>query len=1088
MAIHDKYFPGTTVSRYLSPDERSWDEAVYQSGKGVLDSELNLSQEVGQTLRGLLLDRTVPSGWVRGPIPFNSLDDYAFPAPVDLLFVADAFYLRTRTALVAGMPIVVEYTNTTAPSTNIVQLDAAPVFGGAPPDVKRTDFVFLEVFRALIAPSPRATATVTVDDFSLMVPGNTITINGNALTAVAGVPGVDQFQIGGTNIITAGNIRDAINNLANSFSTICSAALDVTTAEQVNLRASDAFAGAAGNAITLAEVSAGLSVSGAFFAGGADSGNKPSQTKIYRRGNVLSPLGVALDDDIEDATVGAETTQRVQIQYRIRATGQTEAVNFKTQDGFSNPLVLAQGTQGAPVATYPFVPADSTTVSANSSAVAYGASDSGLWIAGDGSQAAATALGTVDGYVYAIPISFVFRRNDAYDGGAGAGFDPLNNTNGALPTTQPGFVNPVIGAIPAGLSDRPDGKFCDALTVQDILDLRRQVSPGGIDLQAELTRQMALLLDGSNRGWAVDAADKQTLGAGSGDVSNQFLVCNEIGRSTASGGINPGSGDTTRGTNIADLDHIRRRFADQPVVERLTLAILPTDTVLAQPGKYVIQANPGYTTWAEDDAIIIDFDSLNATGLGSWDDSTKTVLGGVVSNYWPPGTKVTNVLRVVHDDGSYAGPAVDQNVAVDWVWGIGTPLIQIMLGSNNQQADGGVVAAAYDLVPISGSLDVGSPRRIFVELEVTYPAGSGATDTVQDTLTPDSTVYPIGPVLEDDVTQRPLDFSSLLPVSLREQRREIAAEYVANDGAGAVITDTVVAGSAISMVLPRRVYGSPSTIPVVTDTVDGLTRTIDATATYYGSSAREIVLDGAGPNGPLSGAQTLTQVDYFAQDPLPNYGAAGYQIAVYYRTNAPQTIGSQAGVPSIPDPLTVAPLAMSHSLWTGSVSVGSVDQAYPYPSFSDQIAVNGDVGFGDFGGEWFLTATANLAVGDFNADVGLLNLHQMVQVDPGTNLTFSSADKDVEFRTAFKISDPSVYRPTAMTQPLSGVGTHKVFLPFLARATSDSFLFRTGEVLMVVLSRYAVLDSDNSVRFTDSGNTTCAAIYRTQGLLLLAGE
>ena len=47
MTIKDKYFPGTTVSRYLSPSEASWDSNVYQSGKPVLDSELNLEQEVG---------------------------------------------------------------------------------------------------------------------------------------------------------------------------------------------------------------------------------------------------------------------------------------------------------------------------------------------------------------------------------------------------------------------------------------------------------------------------------------------------------------------------------------------------------------------------------------------------------------------------------------------------------------------------------------------------------------------------------------------------------------------------------------------------------------------------------------------------------------------------------------------------------------------------------------------------------------------------------------------------------------------------------------------------------------------------------
>ena len=53
---------------------------------------------------------------------------------------------------------------------------------------------------------------------------------------------------------------------------------------------------------------------------------------------------------------------------------------------------------------------------------------------------------------------------------------------------------------------------------------------------------------------------------------------------------------------------------------------------------------------------------------------------------------------------------------------------------------------------------------------------------------------------------------------------------------------------------------------------------------------------------------------------------------------------------------------------------------------------------------------------------------------------------------------------------------------------ADNVYFRKDEVLLVVVSRFAALDGDNVVRFTDSGNETCAAVYRTSGLLLLASE
>jgi hypothetical protein len=1090
----NRYFPGSTVSRYLPTEGRSWDDAVYQSGKPVLDSELNLSQEVKAAFEGILLNKTSPSGWVRTSGSYAS--GFTFPNPGDPAFSLNAFYMAKQTALVAGIPLVVECANTSTLGQNLIQLSAAPVYGGAPPDVKRTDFVFLEVFRALVSPSPHATATVTVN--LLPTAGDTLVVNGVVLTAVAGAPGVDQFTIAGTTSATAQNIATALNLGTNSFTAICTAQVDVTVPNQVNLRAVPA--GTAGNAYTLSFVEAvagTFAISGPLFAGGVDTPNKPTQSTIYRNGCVQAPAPVNYADDLEDPIVGAETTKRVQVQYRLRATGQAEAVNFKTENGFSNPNVLAQGTGLAPVAGYPFVPADGVTVSGSTSAAAYGLVDAGLWVAGDGSSAAATALGTVDGFAYAIPVAFVFRRNDAYNGGAGAGFSPLNNTNGALPVTHGVFANPEVGAVPANASDRPDGLFHDAIVQGDVLDLRKQVSVGSVDLSEELGRQMQALLDGNFATWALDAADKNVLGAGSGDVSTVFLVCNEVGRSAAEGGVAPSSGSTTRGDSIANFDHIRRRFADQSVVERVVLPVLPTDTAASEPGKFVTQANLGFLGWAEDDAITLDFGALNATGTGEWSDATKTYTGGVgggtVAGFWPPGTVVTDVLRVVHDDGNY-NAAVSRDVQFKTVTGLGTAVLSLVLDSNNTQVTGGTPTPPHRVVGGGGGADDGSQRRIFIEVEVTYPVGSGTTDTVNQEVTPDPTVYASGPLIEDDPTQRPADFVTLPAPTFMREKREVALEYVAGTG-GVVVTDTVVSDNNSSLTLPRRVFGSAGTVGAltVTDTVAVQAHNVNLLTTPFGESSRVLQLVTAGPGPadlPLSGAgQTLCTVDYNPQDPLPNYGAVGYQLAVYFRTNAPQTVGSQAGVPSLPASTTLVPLAMSRSLWTGTVGVGSVDFAFPYATPSDQVAVSGNVSVPDFPGEWVLSATADLSVSDFSAGTGLLSLHQIVQVDGNSQFTFTNRDKDTEFRAHYKVADPNSYRPTAMAQPLSGQAVHKAWFPFLAYATTDTVLWRKGEVLLVVVSRFFKFDADNAVRFDGTlSDTTCAAIYRTRGLLLLASQ
>jgi len=1097
MAIHDKYFPGTAVSRYLPPGARSYSEALYQSGKPVLDSELNLSQELSEEIRSLIEDRTVTSGFLRGPLPTDPLLEFTDGSAPNQLGMAK------RTALVANMPVVVSCTNTTTLSENTVQFSDAPLFGGAPPDVKRTDFVFLEVWRCVVSASPRATATTTVVTNADVADGDQILINGVLLTARAAGPVVDEFLIGASESLTAANIASAINDPGNSFAGICTAAADVSTPAQVNLRAADPFAGAAGNAIALnlgaSAVPGSVTINGGIvltsFGGGVDTPNKPSQTTIYRNGNVDAPAAVNLPDQIEDPVVGAESTRRVQVQYRIRVTGSPEAVNFKQENGFDNPNVLAQGTQVSPVATYPFVPADGTTVSASSSASAYQTVDPGLWVAGDGTLAAANALGTVDGYVYAIPVCFVFRRNNAYNGGAGGGFDPLNNTNGGLPSTHPGFVNPQIGTIPAGDSDRPDNRFYDMLLRADVLDLRRQVVPGGLGLKEELERQMTALLDGTLQTWAIDAADKQVLGAGSGDVGTRFLVCNEVGRDAGAGGIGPTSGDTSRGNTIANFDHIRRRFADWPVVERRIFPILPTDNQVDQPGKWVDQANPTWLTWNEGDVINIDLDSLDATGTGNWQDnpSGAPLPTGAVSNLWPPGTKITDVLRITHDDGHYT-TAISKVVQLDAVTGIGTNHVQFRLALNQRQANGGLLATPdYDLVSSNLSGDSGSPRRIWVELEITYPVGSGTTDTVDETLSPSPTVYSYGTAIENQSSQRPSDWETLPAPQYRTSFREVDLEYIANNiaapGTGATITDTVVSDGPLDIRLPRRIHGNKTTTGTATDQQTTFPRAIDSATTEYGSSSRLVKLQGA---QPLSGAgQTQVAVSYYAQDPIPNSGAVGYQLSCYFRSNAPQTVGVQAGAPvtwPLPNPVSLTPLVMSRDLWTANAGAGSVDMGFPYARPMDQIAVNGSIPLSEFPAEWALEATSHISVGDFDADTGLLNLHQVVAADPNADATFSDLGVDPEFRASYKVSDNTAYRPTAMAQPLSGPVNHKVWFPFLARANADGVLWRAGEVLLVVVSRYGNLDSDNTIRFTDTDNKTCAAIYRTRGLFILASE
>jgi hypothetical protein len=107
----------------------------------------------------------------------------------------------------------------------------------------------------------------------------------------------------------------------------------------------------------------------------------------------------------------------------------------------------------------------------------------------------------------------------------------------------------------------------------------------------------------------------------------------------------------------------------------------------------------------------------------------------------------------------------------------------------------------------------------------------------------------------------------------------------------------------------------------------------------------------------------------------------------------------------------------------------------------------------------------------------------------GDTLSGRGPDKDPEFRAYYDLANPGGYKPTAMAQPLFGPTRHKVFQPMIVRTTQDTLLFRKGELLLMVLSRFAELDPDNKITFSDlPAIRTAAALYRTRNLLLTVGD
>lgn len=188
--------------------------------------------------------------------------------------------------------------------------------------------------------------------------------------------------------------------------------------------------------------------------------HKSPSGQVFVHGNAkASDIPRNLADDLTDPTYLQPTQARVQIQYRYRVV------------------------PGVSYDTYPELP---DQIEANTSAYWSGSGvdgvgstyiygrvdgDSGLWRAGLGDSTSAGVLGTVDGYIYAIPLCAVFRRNST-------SFDKASNVNGGA----------LIAAV---TSDRPDGLFSDQIVAGDAVDLRKAVAT---DFQEALSRNFSYLM------------------------------------------------------------------------------------------------------------------------------------------------------------------------------------------------------------------------------------------------------------------------------------------------------------------------------------------------------------------------------------------------------------------------------------------------------------------------------------------------------------------------------------------------------------------------------------------------------------------
>ena len=372
--------------------------------------------------------------------------------------------------------------------------------------------------------------------------------------------------------------------------------------------------------------------------------------RIWRNGNVkIDPVDDAMlnyDDDILDTAVGSESTKRVQLQYRLRVINYIDV--FAYPYGINDPTVVANSVPSA--AMFPDGVA-TTFVYANQS----GNGDSGLWVAGDGNPT--NDLNTVDGYMYAIPLMAVTRRNQSP-------FDRNTNHNGAVDYAT-------------GTSDRPDGLFYDIIDARDILDLRNGVQPTGWNYAEVLTKNFNYLLDNQIR------TDWMTTAVGGGYSGHTVFTADEIG-------VLPGdgvdTGDTPGANFIGEFDSVRRFFSDRSMVEVVTVA-LPcpaadwTDAVaLGAPATLNPTALPVYPfaayNWASrNPASVLFLDVVGARWVGEAADATRRTIDATPYIQTVKNLGVAPLVAVDILFGSVPADVIDQRLMVDllisWPSGLG---------------------------------------------------------------------------------------------------------------------------------------------------------------------------------------------------------------------------------------------------------------------------------------------------------------------------------------------------------------------------------------------------------------------------------
>jgi len=512
---------------------------------------------------------------------------------------------------------------------------------------------------------------------------------------------------------------------------------------------------------------------------------------------------------------------------------------------------------------------------------------------------------------------------------------------------------------------------------------------------------------------------------GGGMNGHTIIQADEIGVSNANGGDGVITGDTPGADFIGEFDSVRRSFSDRGIYETVVLKYLPSGG-----------------SWATNEVV-----TISPSNLPIWPYANTNWAAHAPSNI-----SFVEITRVAFLGEAGGSNSTDITHSGWFSSGLGTT----PQGAVTVQLTGAGAAA-------------GGSSPIFIWITVAYPSGVGLSKTPTTILGNNGTAGTVQGVYINNPGQlpatTPIYYNALTTPVFTQANREVQLTYQTV----AHTRNYYSTGATTTLFIPERIDSSQ---PV----------TVTINSVPYGGSQ---VISGDGyfitvAGGAVTGGQTIV-ITYQSIRPMPQNNE---QLTVYYEARVPQTVRDAL----LGTSLSVVPRSVAQHLYVLTAGSGTDGQAYPFPYQYVQAGGVYPTSGGSFAGDHELDGDLRLSTTTLTADTGFMQLSVQVPVTPAPEaVTFvrSPGAKDIEGRTFFNASGTPYYF-TGIAQTLSDPKKHKNILAMLCELSADTLLGPKGQLVLVLLSRWAIFDDSNSVGFVTNlaNNSTTASVYRLKGNLL----